>query len=181
MNKKVCIFCGANTGTSNQVINHAEELCDLLINLDFDLVYGGGKTGLMGIIADKFLQNDKEVIGVRPRKLIADEDAHQNLKTLIETKSMQERKSKMIELSDVFIALPGGVGTLDEIIETFTLLKIGFIDKPSGILNTENYYDGLKRLLNNMVDNQFLNHQNKSKLIFASNPIELLTQLNILK
>lgn len=180
MRKKVCIFCGANKGLSTTIIKQAEELCDLLIENDFDLVYGGGRTGLMGIVADKFLKENQRVIGVRPEKLIKDEDCHQGLTELIVVETMQDRKSKMIELGDFFIALPGGMGTLDEIIESFTLFKIGFIDKPSGILNSANYYDGLKILVNTMVDNGFLKKEAKEKLVFSSTPKELLCQLNIL-
>jgi len=181
MKRKICIFCGAREGNSKEIILQVEELCDLLIEQDFDLVYGGGRTGLMGIIANKFLLGGKDVIGVRPKKLIIDEDCHQALTDLIVVDSMQDRKSKLIELADMFIALPGGVGTLDEIIETFTLFKIGFTNKPSGILNTGNYFAGLKQLLNTMVTAGFLDQKDKEKLIFASTPMELLDKLNITK
>ena len=97
MNRKVCIFCGAREGISREIILQAEELCDLLIEQNFTLVYGGGRTGLMGIIANKFLKAGKNVIGVRPKKLILEEDAHQALTDLIVVDSMQARKSKMIE------------------------------------------------------------------------------------
>lgn len=181
MKQRVCIFCGANTGTSQEIVNQAKELCKLLIDRDFDLVYGGGKTGLMGIIANEFLNRGKEVIGVRPKKLIKDEDAYEGLTNLIVVDSMQERKSKMVDLSDVFIALPGGIGTLDEIIETFTLFKIGFIDKPSGVLNTANYYKGLEILLEEMTEKQFLTHQARAGLVIDPTPKDLLGKMGILK
>ncbi len=181
MKKKVCIFCGANTGNSPEVVNETKLLCDLLINAGFDLVYGGATTGLMGIAAERFLNKGMDVIGVRPKKLIVDENVHENLTEIFVVDSMQERKAKMIELSDVFIALPGGVGTLDEIIETYTLNKIGFIDKPSGVLNTLGYYDGLKMLLNKMTETDFLKTSDKSKLSIGTNPRDLMEKMQINK
>jgi len=177
MNKRITIYCGANSGNSLRIIKQVNELCDLLIGLEYDLVYGGGQTGLMGIVATKFLEGGREVIGVRPNKLIEDEDVHHGLTTLIKTESMHERKSKMIELGDAFIALPGGIGTLDEIIETITLFKIGFTDKPSAILNTDGYFDGLEVLFRNMVAHGFLRQEDESKIIIASSPKDLVDQL----
>ena len=179
MTKRVCIFCGAKTGNSIEIVNQVKLLCDLLIDAEFDLVYGGGKTGLMGIIANRFLEKERKVIGIRPKKLIQDEDGHMGLTELIIVDSMSERKVKMVELGDIFIALAGGIGTLDEIIETFTLYKIGFINKLSAILNTSNFYAGLEQLLNNMVDKNFLRKEEKSKLVIASDPRELVRQLGI--
>lgn len=179
MSKKVGVFCGANKGNSEIIIKQAEELCNLLISYDYDLVYGGGVAGLMGLIANKFLENGKKVIGISPKKFIIDEDVHKGLTELIITKDMAERKTKLFELSDVFIALPGGIGTLDEIIETYTLHKIGFTNKRSGILNSDNYYKGLEHLLKNMVDKEFLKESSRLDLAMASSPTELLKQLNI--
>lgn len=179
MNKKVCIFCGANAGNSRLIVNHAKLLCDLLIMAGYDLVYGGGDKGLMGIIANRFLYNDKNVIGIRPRMLIENEDVHEGIGELIVVETMQERKKKMIELSDLFIALPGGVGTLDEIIETFTLHKIGFIKKPSGILNTNGFYNDLIAMLQNMTNYGFLKEVQKDRLAIGTNPHELIENLNI--
>lgn len=177
MNKKVCIFCGAKTGQSIKIIQEVEALCDMLIEQEYDLVYGGGKSGLMGIVADKFLAAKRQVIGIRPEKLIIDEDAHDELAELIVVKDMHERKAKMVDLSDVFIALPGGVGTLDEIVETFTLFKIGFIDKPSGILNIDGYYDGLITLLDSMVTNGFLAETAKDRLMIEAKPASLVARI----
>ncbi|MEL7219710.1 MAG: TIGR00730 family Rossman fold protein [Bacteroidota bacterium] len=177
MDKKICIFCGAKTGQSAQIIHEVEALCDLLIEQKYDLVYGGGKSGLMGIVADKFLAAKRQVIGVRPEKLIIDEDAHDKLAELIVVKDMHERKAKMVDLSDVFVALPGGVGTLDEIVETFTLFKIGFIDKPSGILNVDGYYDGLITLLDRMVTNGFLDETAKNRLMIEAKPTTLVARI----
>ena len=174
MSKKVCIYCGANTGNSKAIIEQTKRLCDLLIQQDFDLVYGGGKTGLMGIIANHFLVNGRSVIGVRPKKLIQDEDQHVGLSEMIVVKDMHARKGKMIALSDAFIALPGGVGTLDEIIDVYTQVKIGFLDKFCGILNVNGYYKGLEILLGNMVDLGFLTEEGHGLLAIADSPEELM-------
>ncbi len=179
MNKRVCIFCGANTGNSSEIIQQALVLCDLLIAAGYDLVYGGGEIGLMGLCANRFIASGKAVIGIRPQKLITDENSHSGLTELIVVETMSDRKNKMIELSDVFIALPGGTGTLDEIIETYTLHKIGFIDKPSGVLNTEGYYEGLRILLDKMEDKGFLKTTAKNKLIVADTPEALMTKMNL--
>ena len=177
MSKKICIYCGANTGNNPVIIQEITKLIGLLIQQDFDLVYGGGKTGLMGIIADQFLAANRQVIGVRPTKLIADEAAHEGLTELIVVKDMSERKRKMIELSDAFIALPGGVGTLDEIMDVYTQVKIGFLDQFCGILNVADYYEGLEILLKNMVDKGFLRATDKQLLHIESSAQELLERL----
>ena len=173
----ICIFCGANKGRSSVIVQQVEALCDLLIEREFDLVYGGGGTGLMGIIAEKFLNAGRKVIGVRPKRLITDEDAHENLTELVVTTSMSERKDKMTELSDAFIALPGGIGTLDEIIEVLTLEKIGYIRKPSAFLNTEGYYDHLKAFVGHMVQNGYLTAEAAEQFRFESSPQELMESL----
>lgn len=177
MNKRVCIYCGANSGNNPNIPRQVKHLVRLLIENDFDLVYGGGRTGLMGLIADQFLEANKSVIGVRPAKLIADEDAHEGLTQLLVVKDMHERKGKMIELSDAFIALPGGIGTLDEIIDVYTQVKIGFLRKFCGVLTVDDYYQGLEILLKNMVANGFLRKQDKELLHIENSPAKLLEQL----
>jgi len=179
MNKKACIFCGAKAGNSIEIMNQTKLLCDLLIRSGYGLVYGGGNAGLMGVIANRFLESGQEVIGVRPKLLIKNENANENLTELFVVDTMQERKKKFIELADLFIALPGGVGTLDEIIETFTLFKIGFIKKQSAILNTAGYYDSLIAFLENMSKYDFLSNEDRAGLIISSNPNALMKQLNI--
>ena len=128
----------------------------------------------MGIIATHFLANGRRVIGVRPEKLIQDEDQHDGLSEMIVVKDMHERKGKMIALSDAFIALPGGVGTLDEIIDVYTQVKIGFLDKFCGILNVNGYYKGLEILLKNMVGFGFLTEEGQELLAIADSPEELM-------
>lgn len=178
MSKRACIFCGANPGTSMAIAAETKVLCDLLIDHDYDLVYGGGRDGLMGLIATQFLQAGKQVIGVRPQKLIMDEPPHEAISTLIAVDNMFERKQRMMELSDVFIALPGGIGTLDEIIEVYTHLKLGYIQKFCGILNTDNFYEGLNSLLENMVEKAFLKVQDKEKLVLSPRPADLMEAIS---
>ena len=175
--KKVCIFCGARTGNSPEIIEKTKEIVAILASKNIDLVYGGGNSGLMGIIADEFLKHNREVIGVRPDILLAEEISHQGITEMISTKDMFERKKKMVELSDFFIALPGGVGTLDEIIEVFTLNKIKSVNKKCGIYNIDNFYKGLEDLLTNMVDIGYLNDKDKKELYIEDNPEDLLIAL----
>ena len=174
----ICIFCGANTGNSPTIITQVEKLVDLLIAQHSTLVYGGGKTGLMGLIADQYLQGGREVIGVRPTKLIEDEDAHPGITQMIVVKDMFERKAKMMELADVFIALPGGVGTLDEIIEVYTQVKIGFADKLCTVLDVNSFYDGLQQLLKQMVNNGFLKEADRRLLHIYKHPDQLASLIN---
>lgn len=171
---KICIFCGANPGNDPDVLTATKQFVDLLTEQGYDLVYGGGQTGLMGMIADQFLQADRQVIGVRPEKLIADEAAHTSLTELIVVPNMFARKAAMLEMSDAFIALAGGIGTLDEIIEVYTQTKIGFMDKFCGVLNTNGYYDHLAQLLDHMVEREFLTAAGRKQLTIASTPQALL-------
>lgn len=174
---RVCIFCGAKAGNSPEILRQVEVLMDLLIENDFSLVYGGGMSGIMGVIASRFLEGGKEVIGIRPVKLIKEEDAHHGLTELIVVNDMFERKAKMMEMADVFIALPGGIGTLDEIVEVYTQVKIGFTDKLCIILNVDNYYEGLVILLDRMRANGFLREEDQSLLFLAENPETLMKRI----
>lgn len=173
----VCIFCGAHTGNSAPIVEQARELAILLAERGYDLVYGGGNSGLMGIVADEFLRAGKKVVGIRPQKLIRDELAHSGIDELIVVRDMHERKLKMIEAADLFIALPGGAGTLDEIIEVYTQTKIGLVRKTCAILNTDHYYDDLLRFLDKMVRFAFLRDEDRRLLIVADTPAALMARL----
>ena len=177
MSKKICIFCGAHPGNSPAIIEQAMALCALLIDRDYDLVYGGGESGLMGVIANQFLARGRRVIGIRPRKLIADEAAHHGLSELVVVEDMFERKAEMMALSDAFIALPGGAGTLVEMLEVYTQVKIGYLHKFCGVLNTDNYYLGLTILLDNMVAKGFLRTNDQAALCLRDTPEELVAAL----
>lgn len=171
--KFAAIFCGANTGNSQEIIDQTLELCQYLIEQDYHLVYGGGKTGLMGIIADYFLKAERSVIGVRPKKLNTEEAAHNGLTEMIIVENMHSRKEKIVVLSDIFIALPGGIGTLDEIVEVYTLRKIGYIQQPCAILNVDGFFDPLENLLTHMVKMKYLKEEDKNLLFFCGSAKEL--------
>ena len=178
MSKKVGIFCGARTGNSPEIIEKTKVLVKLLADQDYDLVYGGGSSGLMGLIADEFLSHGREVIGVRPVILLAEEITHQGVTQMIETEDMFIRKQKMVELSDAFIALPGGVGTLDEIVEVFTLNKVKHIHKPCAVFNVNGFYDKLIELMSVFVDYEYMDQASLEELIVADSSLDLMNQIN---
>lgn len=173
----VCIYCGAHSGNSESIVTQARELAALLANRGYNLVYGGGNSGLMGIVANEFLQAERRVVGIRPQKLIRDEFAHPGIDELIVVRDMHERKQKMIEMADIHIALPGGAGTLDELIEVYTQTKIGFVEKTCAILNTDHYYDELLLFLDKMVRFAFLKREHRELLVVATSPPDLIGRL----
>lgn len=177
MSKKVCIFCGARTGNSPEIIAKTKELVAELVAQEYDLVYGGGSSGLMGLIADEFLAHGREVIGVRPVILLSEEITHQGVTRMIETEDMFIRKQKMVELSDSFIALPGGVGTLDEIVEVFTLNKVKHIQKPCAVYNIHGFYDKLVELMTTFVEYDYMDQSALQELIVANSAKELVERI----
>jgi len=174
---KIAIFCGANPGKDPIILEQATRLVDLLAAQNFDLIYGGGDFGLMGLIADRFLEHGQTVIGIRPRRLIEQENAHKGISEMIVVEDMFERKAKLMELADAFISLPGGIGTLDEMVEVFTHIKIGYYQKFCGALNTNNYYEGLSIMLDRMVNDHFLSAKDRQILCLASSPEKLVAHL----
>lgn len=165
MSKKVCIFCGARTGNSPEIVAKTKELVKLLADHDYDLVYGGGNGGLMGLIADEFLAHGREVLGIRPSILLSEENSHGGITEMISTEDMFERKKNMVNVSDSFIALPGGVGTLDEILDVMTLNKINAIHKPMALFDINGFYSNLTELLNTFVEYGYLDEEAKGLLI----------------
>jgi uncharacterized protein (TIGR00730 family) len=170
------VYAGSNPGTNPAYAEAATELARLLASRDIGVVYGGGKVGLMGILADSALAAGGEVIGVIPQDLMDREVGHEGLTELHVVGSMHERKALMAELSDAFVALPGGVGTLEELIEVYTWSQLGLHDKPMGMLNVAGYYDGLAALLDHAVQEGFLRTQHRAALHTAASPAELLRQ-----
>ena len=148
----------------------------LLAQNEITLVYGGGHVGLMGILADSVLQNNGKVIGVIPKALFEKELAHLEITELLVVDSMHERKQKMADLSDAFIALPGGIGTLEELMEILTWTQLGFQQKPCAILNVANYYDLLLQFFECMMEQKFLPRENLM-LSVGESPQEVLQQL----
>jgi uncharacterized protein (TIGR00730 family) len=165
MRKRFCVFCGSSSGADPAYAIAAAALATHLAAKNISIVYGGSKTGLMGILADKALEASGEVIGVMPHALIAKEVAHTGLSDLRVVESMHQRKAVMAELSDGFIALPGGYGTLDEFCEILTWTQLGLERKPCGILNVQGYYDHLLQLFDHAVAEQFLRPAHREMLL----------------
>jgi uncharacterized protein (TIGR00730 family) len=175
--RSVTVYCGSNPGADPAFAQRARELARLLANSDIRVVYGGGHVGLMGILADAAMEAGGEVIGVMPQALVDREIGHTGLSDLRVVGSMQERKALMAELADAFIALPGGIGTCEELIEVYTWSQLGIHRKPLGVLNVNGYYDALGAFLDVAVEQRFLRTQQREVLIFDADPEKLLTRL----
>ncbi len=173
----VCVFCGSSTGRSPAFAHAAEALGRELARQGIDLVYGGGNVGLMGVLADASLATGGRVIGVIPRSLVEREVAHRGLTELRVVESMHERKQLMHDLSDAFVALPGGIGTFEELFETLTWGQLGFHRKPCGILDVEDYYRPLVALLDRAVESELLHPDHRNGLLVDTDPARLLARL----
>lgn len=172
----IAVFCGSSEGYNEAYRETAYALGSVLAERGITLVYGGGKIGLMGAVAEGALQNGGKVIGIIPSFLQTKEIAHEGLTELIITDNMHDRKVKMYERCDGVITLPGGWGTMDEMFEMLTWGQLGLHTKPIGILNVNGYYDSLKVLMNNMVQEGFLNEYT-NEIILNSDSIEELLEL----
>jgi len=175
--KKVAVFCGSSLGFNEIYKNEAIKLGTHFADNNIGLVYGGGKIGMMGILADTILNKKGEVIGVIPGLLRHEEVAHGNITEMIVTKTMSKRKVKISKLVDGYIALPGGFGTLDEIFEALTLNQLGIEQKPVGILNTNGFFDYLIKQLDVMVAEGYLKQSNKEMLIISQSIDDLIAQM----
>lgn len=174
---RICVYAGSSFGASPDYTTAAAAFGAACARRGLGIVYGGGGVGLMGALADSALAAGGEVIGVIPRAMIAEERGHRGLTELIAVDSMHERKRRMAELSDAFVALPGGIGTLEEVIEVFTWLQLGLHLKPVGLLNTGGFYDPLLRLLDHMRDEQFLTPAHHAMLSVEHEPEAMLERL----
>lgn len=172
--KKLCVFCGASMGAKSSYVESARLLGKTLAEQEITLVYGGASVGIMGQIADATMSAGGEVIGVMPRQLVEREVAHNSLNQFIVVENMHERKAKMAELSDGFIALPGGLGTLEEFFEVLTWSQLRLHNKPCALLNIEGYYDQLIAFLDNAVAEKFIRPIHRDMILVSDNPIELL-------
>jgi uncharacterized protein (TIGR00730 family) len=170
----VCVFCGSSPGNDPDYAAAARELGRTLAERGTTLVYGGGHVGLMGVVADAALGAGGEVIGVMPRSLVDREIGHTNLTKLHVVRSMHERKALMSELSEGFIALPGGNGTLEEFFEVLTWAQLGEHAKPCGLLNVAGYYDPLLAVFDQMVDRAFLKREHREIVLVEEDPSSLL-------
>ena len=175
--KRICVYCGSNSGARPAYAEAARAFGTVLARREFGLVYGGGRVGLMGIVADAVLAAGGDVIGVIPEALATKEVAHLGLKDLRVVKSMHERKALMVELADAFVALPGGFGTLDEFCEVLTWAQLGLHRKPHGLLNLEGFYDSLLALFDHAVAEQFIRPIHREMVIAEKDPERLLDLL----
>lgn len=175
---RITVFCASSPGFDPIYFKNAQILGQTLAKRGIGLVYGGAKVGLMGAVADGVLKNDGEAIGVLPYFLNTKEVAHDNLTQLIMVDTMHERKTKMHELSDGVIALPGGFGTLEELFEMLTWGQLGLHQKPIGLYNMNGFYNPLIALLDEMVDKGFLKPNHHGMLLVADNAAELLDKMS---
>ena len=170
-------FCGSSSGTSPEYTTAAVALSAQIVASDLELVYGGGNVGLMGAIADSVLAHGGKVTGVIPQALMDKEVGHTGITDLRVVADMHERKAMMAELSDGFIALPGGWGTLEELFEVMTWLQLGFHTKPCAVYNVENYYDNLLKFLQQATEAGFVKPLHTSMLIAVTSPAELIERM----
>jgi uncharacterized protein (TIGR00730 family) len=175
--KRVCVYCGSSPGARDHYQLAAKQLANELVHRDMELIYGGASVGIMGTLADAVLDAGGNATGVMPRALVEKEIAHPNLTHLHVVESMHERKALMETLADGFIALPGGLGTLEEMFEMLTWGQLGYHEKPCGFLNIENYYRSLAVFLDNLVQEQFLKTVHRSMILMANEPKALLNAM----
>jgi uncharacterized protein (TIGR00730 family) len=172
--KDICVYCGSSPGRLEVYAEGARALAQALVARDLGLVYGGASIGLMGLIADTVLALGGRAVGVIPYALAQKEVAHRGLTELHITHSMHERKTLMAELSDGFVAMPGGIGTFEEIFEVWTWAQLGIHAKPCGLLNVSGYFDALTTFLDHATQEQFLKPPHRSLLVVESDPDALL-------
>lgn len=173
----VCVYCGSRSGQRSDYVAAARALANVLVDRDIGLVYGGASIGVMAAVADAVLARGGRVIGVIPQALLREEIAHAGLTELHVVGSMHERKAMMAEASDAFIALPGGIGTLEELFEIWTWTQLGLHDKPCGLLNVAGYFDRLIEFLDHSVAEGFLQARHRSILQVGRSPATLLDAL----
>jgi uncharacterized protein (TIGR00730 family) len=173
--KSVCVFCGSNYGDNPVYQEMAAVMGRKLAMAGLKLVYGGGKVGLMGVLADAALAAGGQVVGVIPQAIVDMEVAHLGLTELIVVQSMHERKARMADASDAFIALPGGYGTFEEFCEVLTWSQLGFHDKPCGVLNVGGFYDPLLALFDRAVQDRFVRPEHR-ELVLADTDVDALLE-----
>lgn len=175
--QSICVFCGASPGFSPIYLETAQKVGNILAHHQIKLVYGGGKVGMMGAVADGVLAKNGQVTGIIPHFLDHREVIHPEVKDMIILENMHDRKAKMYELSDGFVALPGGFGTLDELFEIVTWGQLGLHKKPIGILNIEGFFDDLVRFIDNLVEKGFVKSNIRNLIVVANTFEDLLHKM----
>jgi len=170
----LCVYCGSSSGRLDAYAQAARALAGALVERGIRLVYGGASVGIMGVVADEVLRRGGQAVGVIPESLMCKELAHAGLTELHVTPSMHARKTLMAELADGFVALPGGIGTFEEIFEVWTWAQLGFHGKPCGLLNVAGYYDGLTAFLDHAASEQFVRADQRRMLVVETDPAALL-------
>ena len=176
--ERVAVYCGSAAGADPGFAHQAQATAQAMANAGVDLVYGGGRLGLMGLIADNVLNGGGKVFGVIPRALVQLEVAHTGLTELHTVETMHERKATMTDLADAFLALPGGIGTLDELFEAWSWNALGYHKKPFCLLNVEGYWDGMIEFIDHATESGFLSAQRRDQLLVAATPDEALDLLD---
>ena len=171
----ICIFCGANFNSDPVLREAAEQLIEVMFNRNISLVFGGGKVGMMGLLADEMISRGGKTIGVIPQFLMDKEVGHTGLTELHIVETMHQRKQLMNDLCDGIIMLPGGFGTLEEFFEVLTWLQLGLHNKPIGVLNVNGFYDYLLKQMDVMVEQKFLKPTNRKLVLTSGDPIELVS------
>src|SRR6185503_16676266 len=174
---RICVFCGTNPGSRPEYGAAARQLGQILASQGIELVYGGASVGIMGQLADSVHEHGGHVTGIIPQQLVEKESAHTGIPDLIVVASMHQRKSQMADLSDAFITLPGGIGTLEGYFEIITWGQLGIHAKPSGILNVAGYFDHLIEFLDHAVREGFLTREHREMILVDSDPRKLLATL----
>jgi uncharacterized protein (TIGR00730 family) len=175
--RRISVFCGSSPGARPAYGQAADELGRLLVEEGIGLVYGGGHVGLMGRLADAVLAEGGEAIGVLPEALVEKEIGHKGLSDLRVVGSMHERKALMADLSDGFVALPGGLGTVEELFEVYTWSQLGLHRKPCALLDVEGYYEGIASFLSHAVEERFLREDHRAMLMVERDPRVLLDRM----
>ena len=172
--KKISVFCGAHLGKSPEYEIAAEQIGKLMAEKNLEVIFGGGNVGLMKVVADTAIKNGGRVTGITLRSLHEFELTNPIINETIITNSLFERKEKFLDMSDAFIVLPGGVGSMDELLEVMVSNQLGGINKPVGLLNIDGYYDGFLEWLQRSVDDEFVSIENQKQVLVSNNAEELL-------
>lgn len=175
--KSICVFCGSGVGVDPAFADSAKKLARIIVERNLTLVYGGGSIGLMGILADEVLSGGGRVIGIIPQFLYDLEVGHKGLTELIIVKSMHQRKEKMAEMADAFVAMPGGFGTLDEMAEILTWIQLKIIRKPFALLNINGFFNAFILQLDHMVEESLLHPENRKILLTSDDPLKVIALL----